>query len=90
VGMKTRLVATAAICLSLSWTAPGFAQETRIGKLVGNAKRGKALYTRYCIFCHGPFGYGCVASAPFFDPKPRDFTLAVFMCRSTPSGTLPL
>ena len=24
----------------------------------GNAKRGKALYQRYCIFCHGQYGDG--------------------------------
>ena len=88
-GIKTRLVAAAVICLSLAWSVPGLGQETRVGKLVGNAKRGKALYTRYCIFCHGPLGDGRGESAPFLDPKPRDFTKAVFKCRSTPSGTLP-
>ena len=66
------------------------AQESHIGKLVGNAKRGKALYERYCIFCHGPNGDGRGESAPYLDPKPRDFTKAVFKCRSTPSGDLPL
>jgi len=71
VGIKTRLVAAAVICLSLAWSVPGLGQETRVGKLVGNAKRGKALYTRYCIFCHGPLGDGRGESAPFLDPKPR-------------------
>ncbi len=66
------------------------AQDSRVGKLAGNAKRGKALYERYCIFCHGPSGDGRGESAPFLDPKPRDFTKAVFKCRSTPSGDLPL
>src|SRR5882762_4565322 len=28
-------------------------------------------------------------NAQWIDPKPRDFTLAVFKCRSTPTGTLP-
>ena len=68
----------------------GAAQESHIGKLVGKAKPGKALYQRYCIFCHGPSGDGLGESAPYLDPKPRDFTKAVFKCRSTPSGTLPL
>ena len=89
--MKIKRFGTAAICLSLFWGGvTGFAQETRMGNLVGNAKRGKALYVRYCIFCHGPFGDGRGESAPFLDPKPRDFTKAVFKCRSTPSGSLPL
>jgi mono/diheme cytochrome c family protein len=66
------------------------AQESHIGNLVGNAKHGKALYQRYCIFCHGPNGDGTGQSAPYIDPKPRDFTKATFKCRSTPSGSLPL
>lgn len=67
-----------------------YAQESHIGSLVGNAKHGKALYQRYCIFCHGPQGDGNGESAPYLDPKPRDFTKATFKCRSTPSGDLPL
>jgi mono/diheme cytochrome c family protein len=66
------------------------AQESHVGNLVGNAKKGKALYQRYCIFCHGEYGDGRGDSAPYLDPKPRDFTKATFKCRSTPSGTLPL
>src|ERR1700740_142742 len=88
--MKTRLARAAVICLSLWCSASVFAQETQVGKLVGNAKHGKAVYTRYCIFCHGPLGDGRGESAPYLDPKPRDFTKAVFKCRSTPSGSLPL
>lgn len=67
----------------------GFAQQSHINNLAGNAKRGKALYVRYCIFCHGPQGDGQGESAPYLNPKPRDFTKAVFKCRSTPSGSLP-
>jgi mono/diheme cytochrome c family protein len=74
----------------LIWSAGGAAQESHVGKLSGNAKHGKALYVRYCIFCHGPNGDGQGESAPYLDPKPRDFTKALFKCRSTPSGTLPL
>ena len=66
------------------------AQETRIGKLTGNVDRGKALYKRYCIFCHGKYGDGQGENAPHLDPKPRDFTRASYKCRSTPSGSLPL
>lgn len=66
------------------------AQQTRVGNLAGNAAHGKALYQRYCIFCHGAYGDGAGESAPYLDPKPRDFTKATFKCRSTPSGSLPL
>lgn len=71
-------------------SAAGMAQQSQIGKVTGNAKQGKALYRRYCIFCHGPFGDGTGENAPYLDPKPRDFTKATFKCRSTPSGSLPL
>src|SRR3984885_10486039 len=67
-----------------------FAQQSHVGDLAGNAKHGKALYERYCTFCHGAYGDGTGDSAPYLDPKPRDFTKATFKCRSTPSGTLPL
>jgi mono/diheme cytochrome c family protein len=81
----------AAILVSLLLCAvAAFAQESHVGKLTGNAKRGKALYVRYCIFCHGPEGDGRGESAPYLDPKPRNFTKAVFKCRSTPNGSLPL
>jgi mono/diheme cytochrome c family protein len=84
-------MAAAVILASLLlWSAAGAAQESHIGKLTGNARRGKALYERYCIFCHGPDGDGRGESAPYLDPKPRDFTKAMFKCRSTPSGSLPL
>ncbi len=73
------------LCSTLS-----MAQQSHVGNLVGSAKHGKALYQRYCIYCHGTYGDGRGESAPYLDPKPRDFTKAVFKCRSTPSGSLPL
>lgn len=66
------------------------AQDSKIGNLNGRAKHGKDLYQRYCIGCHGIKGDGQGENAPFIDPKPRDFTLGIFKCRSTPTGSLPL
>lgn len=86
--IKFRLASTAVIVMAMMSSA--FAQDSHIGKLAGNAKRGKELYQRYCIFCHGPEGDGRGESAPYLDPKPRDFTKALYKCRSTPSGSLPL
>jgi mono/diheme cytochrome c family protein len=88
--MKTKFAGTAVVVVSMLCSTIGVAQESHIGKLVGHANRGKAVYQRYCVFCHGEYGDGRGESAPFLDPKPRDFTKAVFKCRSTPSGTLPL
>ena len=66
------------------------AQESSIGNLTGRIDRGKKLYHRYCIGCHGENGDGRGENAPHVDPKPRDFTTGTFKCRSTPSGTIPL
>lgn len=85
-----RRASGATMLISIVLIVSSSAQDTHIGKMSGNAKRGKALYQRYCIFCHGQEGDGRGESAPFLDPKPRDFTKAVFKCRSTPSGSLPL
>jgi len=69
------------------------AATSHIGNLTGRAKvAGDPVsgdYRRYCLVCHGQLGDGNGESAPWLDPKPRDFTLAVFKCRSTPTGTLP-
>jgi mono/diheme cytochrome c family protein len=60
------------------------------GDLTPQQRNGAGIYRRYCIGCHGQYGDGEGENAPYIDPKPRDFTLAVFKCRSTPTGTLPL
>jgi mono/diheme cytochrome c family protein len=73
------------------------AATSHIAKITGNAKEAGSNYNgdyrRYCLVCHGAMGDGNGESAKWFDPpmfpKPRDFTLAVFECRSTPTGTLP-
>lgn len=70
-----------------------FAQETQVGNLVGRATDGKKLYRRYCIGCHGIRGDGEGENAPHVNPaypKPRDFTMGLYKCRSTPSGSIPL
>ena len=66
------------------------AQQSTIGNLTGSAKRGKELYRRYCVGCHGPNGDGQGENAQWIEPKPRDFTMGLFKCRSTVSGSLPL
>ena len=63
--------------------------ESHIGNLTGHAQDGAADYRRYCVGCHGEHGDGQGESFPWVDPKPRDFQLAIFKCRSTPTGTLP-
>src|SRR5436305_11701473 len=63
--------------------------ESHIGNLTGHASKGAADYKRFCIGCHGDYGDGEGENAQWIDPKPRNFTLGQFKCRSTPTGTLP-
>jgi mono/diheme cytochrome c family protein len=63
--------------------------ESHIGKITGHAKDAKADYRRYCVGCHGELGDGNGENFTWVDPKPRDFQLGIFKCRSTPTGTLP-
>jgi mono/diheme cytochrome c family protein len=63
--------------------------ESHIGNLTGHAQDAKSDFRRYCAGCHGDLGDGNGENAVWLDPKPRDFTIATFKCRSTPTGTLP-
>jgi mono/diheme cytochrome c family protein len=67
--------------------------ESHIGNVTGHAKDAAWVYHRYCESCHGVQGDGNGEAAQWFDPpnfpKPRDFQLGIFKCRSTPTGTLP-
>jgi cytochrome c oxidase cbb3-type subunit 2 len=63
--------------------------ESHVGKLTGHAQDAKMNYRRFCTGCHGDLGDGDGENAAWLDPKPRNFTLATFKCRSTPTGTLP-
>lgn len=50
---------------------------------------GARLYRTHCVQCHGPAGAGDGPAADRVYPRPRDFTLALFKIRSTPSGSVP-
>ena len=63
--------------------------EAHVGRLTGHAKDAEINYRRYCAGCHGNQGDGEGENAMWLDPKPRNFTLAQFKCRSTPTGSLP-
>jgi cytochrome c oxidase cbb3-type subunit 2 len=86
--MRVHLAEILVLLLAASGPAT-VAQESHIGGLTGEAIRGKQLYRRYCVGCHGPLGDGRGENAPWIDPKPRDFVTGTFKCRSTPMGTLP-
>src|ERR1700677_1550123 len=60
--------------------------DSHIGNITGHAKDAKGDYRRYCVVCHGPMGDGNGEVAQWLDPplypKPRDFQLGIFKCRS--------
>jgi mono/diheme cytochrome c family protein len=65
------------------------AASSHVGNITGNAHPAALPYRRYCVGCHGELGDGNGENAQWISPKPRDFQLAIFKCRSTPTGTLP-
>lgn len=102
--MRRRLQ-TSLLCLGtavvIAFPLASFAQQTKsdldarmnmeshIANITGHAKAAKTDYRRYCVGCHGERGDGNGENFPWIDPKPRDFQLGIFKCRSTPTGTLP-
>jgi mono/diheme cytochrome c family protein len=56
----------------------------------GDPRRGKVVYQRYCISCHGELGNGNGEAAQWINPKPRDYRQGTFKCGSTPRESLPL
>jgi mono/diheme cytochrome c family protein len=71
--------------------APSAAAEARPATAPDpvRAKRGAAVFERFCISCHGPRGDSRGYSGQWLDPAPRDFTRGIFKWRSTPSDSLP-
>ena len=68
---------------------PPKVRESHIGNITGHSQAAKSDFRRYCAGCHGDLGDANGENAVWLDPKPRDFTIATFKCRSTPTGTLP-
>jgi mono/diheme cytochrome c family protein len=91
------LSAAVGVCLPLtSWAqltnldiAARDGIESHVGNVTGHVKDAKGAYRRFCVGCHGTLGDGAGENEPWVDPKPRNFQLGVFKCRSTPTGTLP-
>jgi cytochrome c oxidase cbb3-type subunit 2 len=85
-----RWIAVAAGCCALLVAAAAGAQAVvKVAGRTGDVADGHKAYQRFCIGCHGVDGDGNGENAPWIDPKPRDFTAALFKCRSTLSGQLP-
>jgi DMSO reductase family type II enzyme heme b subunit len=78
------------ISCALAADAPKLKTEpVKATPVAADAEAGKRLYQRWCTQCHGDEGKGDGPAADFVYPRPRDFTLAMFKVRRTPSGQLP-
>lgn len=53
-------------------------------------QRGKMVYDKYCVGCHGVNGDGNGVAAKRLITKPRNFTSGIYKFRSTDSSSLPL
>ena len=51
--------------------------------------RGKAVYEKHCVECHGAEGKGDGPSAAYLAPRPRDFSNGRYKIRSTETGSVP-
>lgn len=52
--------------------------------------RGKVVYDKYCVGCHGVEGDGNGPASPRLIVKPRDFTSGIYKFRTTDSSSLPM
>jgi mono/diheme cytochrome c family protein len=52
-------------------------------------RQGFALYSRFCVQCHGTNGDGNGIAAAYLQPKPRNYTHGIFKFTSTPYGMKP-
>jgi len=77
--MRERFLLFAISLAAISSMQGGRAQESR----------GKALYEKHCVECHGAAGRGDGAAAAFLVPRPRDFTTGKYKIRTTETGSVP-
>ncbi|MEX2213502.1 MAG: c-type cytochrome [Phycisphaeraceae bacterium] len=70
----------------LTSVAPGTPYNQRVQLL----ERGKLVYQRYCIGCHGDKGDGQGPASTRLITQPRDFTRGIYKFRTTDSSSLPM
>lgn len=64
-----------------------FISVTQVG--AEDVQKGKVIYEKRCVWCHGWEGKGDGPAADLIRPRPRDFTRGLYKIRTTPSGKLP-
>jgi mono/diheme cytochrome c family protein len=88
---KTTLTASLLLGAAISLlSAPGSVSAKEANApFAASAIRGQTVYQKACAACHGETGNGKGQGAMPLDPKPRDFTAALYKFRSTGLGDLP-
>src|SRR6267378_1994924 len=84
--MSTAAVVSALIVGALAFGATPLRAQAGGG---GDPGRGRQVYERYCVQCHGDRADGAGEVARWSQPKPRDFRGGVYKFSSTPYGFLP-
>jgi cbb3-type cytochrome oxidase cytochrome c subunit len=78
------------VFVSTRFTAGAALQSTSRQTFEDIDPRGKAVYFRRCVGCHGEKGDGNGPAARFLNPKPRNFTTGIFKFHSTTGSTTDL
>lgn len=73
-----------------NWKTINPGEYTGYNQRASLIQRGKRVYERYCVGCHGPEGDGQGVAAKRLITKPRDFTRGIYKIRTTDSGSLPM
>jgi mono/diheme cytochrome c family protein len=81
------LCALAGVAVFRTFGTETLAQTAPQGAAAGN--RGRDVYAKHCVECHGTSGKGDGAAAHLLTPRPRDFTSGKYKIRSTESGSVP-
>jgi len=100
---ESRLVILAGLIVALLMPTAGISQDESMEEIVGalqaqvdsltnkvHLDRGRKIYFRACVPCHGIRGDGNGPAAEGFDPAPRNFRIGVYKFRTTVSGALPI
>jgi mono/diheme cytochrome c family protein len=81
------------VILATTWFCTTTVYAIRPEDSPSTREKGRLIYQRTCLWCHGAEGKGDGPSGwsigRFSAPRPRNFTKDGFKFRSTPSGELP-
>jgi len=83
------LAPRAAAAQWLELDVPGRPEPASAAERAELVEAGRQVYEAHCWYCHGAEGDGAGPIAETLWPRPRDFRIASFKLRTTPSGELP-